>query len=57
MDDNSYEQRLEWRRKGATLSDKTACREFGLTRDEIYDAIGARARCNTARPPCTGTRG
>jgi hypothetical protein len=28
-------------RKGATLSDKTARQEFGLTRDEIYDAIDA----------------
>jgi chromosome segregation ATPase len=36
-----YEQRLEWRRKGATLSDKTARKEFGLTQDEIYDAIDA----------------
>lgn len=31
----------EWRRKGATLSDKTARQEFGLTQDEIYDAIDA----------------
>jgi hypothetical protein len=31
----------EWQRKGATLSDKTACGEFGLTQDEIYDAIDA----------------
>jgi len=31
----------EWQRKGATLSDKTACQEFGLTQDEIYDAIDA----------------
>jgi chromosome segregation ATPase len=36
-----YEQRLEWQRKGATLSDKTAGKEFGLTQDEIYDAIDA----------------
>ena len=28
----------EWQRKGATLSDKTARQEFGLTQDEIYDA-------------------
>jgi len=46
----------EWQRKGATLSDKTARQEFGLTQDEIYDAID-RARCSTARPTCTGTRG
>jgi len=31
----------EWQRKGATLSDKTARAEFGLTQDEIYDAIDA----------------
>jgi hypothetical protein len=41
MDDQSYELSLEWRRKGATLSDKTARQEFGLTQDEIYDAIDA----------------
>ena len=29
----------EWQRKGATLSDKTARKEFGLTQDEIVDAI------------------
>jgi hypothetical protein len=26
-----YEQNAEWQRKGATLSDKTARQEFGLT--------------------------
>jgi hypothetical protein len=31
----------EWRRKGATLSDKTAQEEFGLTREEIVRAIRA----------------
>jgi len=31
----------EWGRKGATLSDKTAQEEFGLTRDEIVRAIKA----------------
>jgi hypothetical protein len=31
----------EWRLKGATLSDKNARQEFGLTQDEIYDAIKA----------------
>ena len=36
-----YEQNAEWQRKGATLSDKTARQEFGLTQDEIYDAIEA----------------
>ena len=31
----------EWRRKGATLSDKTARKEFGLTQEEIEAAIEA----------------
>ena len=31
----------EWVRKGATLSDKTARSEFGLTQDEIIAAIRA----------------
>ena len=31
----------EWVRKGATLSDKTARAEFGLTQDEIVAAIRA----------------
>jgi hypothetical protein len=31
----------DWRRKGATLSDKTARKEFGLTQDEIEAAINA----------------
>jgi hypothetical protein len=31
----------EWRRKSATLSDKTARAEFGLTQDKINDAIRA----------------
>jgi len=31
----------EWQRKGATLSDKTARTEFGLTQDEIVRAIRA----------------
>lgn len=33
----------EWARKGATLSDKTACKEFGLTPDAIDNAIRAGA--------------
>jgi hypothetical protein len=33
----------EWQRKGATLSDKTAREEFGLTQDEILRAIRAGA--------------
>jgi hypothetical protein len=32
----------EWQRKGATLSDKTAREEFGLTQDEIIRAIRSR---------------
>ena len=31
----------EWGRKGATLSDKTARAEFGLTQDEIVAAVHA----------------
>lgn len=31
----------DWRRKGATLSDKTARKEFGLTQEEIEAAIEA----------------
>ena len=31
----------EWRQKGATLSDKTARKEFGLTQAEIDAAIEA----------------
>jgi hypothetical protein len=31
----------EWQRKGATLSDKTAQKEFGLTQDAILQAIRA----------------
>jgi hypothetical protein len=31
----------DWQRKGATLSDKTARKEFGLTQDEIVRAIRA----------------
>jgi hypothetical protein len=31
----------DWRRKGATLSDKAARQEFGLTQDEIIAAIRA----------------
>jgi len=32
----------EWQCKGATLSDKTARKEFGLTQDEIVEAIRTR---------------
>ena len=31
----------EWQRKGATLSDKTARKEFGLSQEEIEQAIRA----------------
>jgi hypothetical protein len=31
----------EWQRKGATLSDKTACAEFGLRQDELVEAVRA----------------
>ena len=31
----------DWQRKGATLSDKTARKEYGLTQDEIEQAIQA----------------
>ena len=31
----------EWQRKGATLSDKTARKDLGLTQDEIVQAIRA----------------
>jgi len=31
----------DWQRKGATLSDRTARKEFGLTEDEIVRAIRA----------------
>ena len=31
----------EWSRKGATLSDKTARKELGLTQEEIVAAIDA----------------
>lgn len=32
-------QNQEWRGKGATLSEKTARKEFGLTQSEIAEAI------------------
>ena len=31
-----------WQRKRATLSDKTARKEYGLTQDEIVEAIRAK---------------
>jgi hypothetical protein len=29
----------QWTTQGATLSHKNACREFGLTEDEIFEAV------------------
>jgi len=34
-----YEDNSIWTRKGATLSDKSARQEFGLTQQEIYAAM------------------
>jgi len=34
-----YEDTAIWTQKGATLSDKSARQEFGLTQEEIYAAI------------------
>ena len=42
----------EWQRKGATLSEKTARQEFGLTQDQIYDAMDGQA----AVPPSLHAR-
>ena len=36
-----HELDSEWQRKGATLSDKTAREEYGLTQDDIVRAIRA----------------
>jgi uncharacterized protein (DUF3084 family) len=36
-----YHRGEEWQQKGATLSDKTARQELGLTQDEIIRAIRA----------------
>jgi hypothetical protein len=38
---NANDRHDEWHRRGATMSDKNARKEFGLTQDEIYDAIDA----------------
>ena len=46
----------EWQRKGATLSDKTARQEFGLTQAR-FTTRSTRPRCSTAKPICKGTRG
>jgi hypothetical protein len=39
--DNRADLDSEWQRKGATLSDKTARKELGLTQDEIVQTIRA----------------
>ena len=36
-----YNEGSEWNKKGGTLSDKSARKEFGLTQEEIIDAIRA----------------
>ena len=44
----------EWQRKGATLSDKTARKELGLTQDEIVRAVRAgelQCRCIAEHAP------
>jgi len=41
MDDSDSNSDSDWQRKGATLSDKTTREEFGLTQDEIIQAIRA----------------
>jgi hypothetical protein len=44
----THESDSEWQRKGATLSDKTARKEFGLTQAEIVTA--GRHRGTTSQP-------
>lgn len=39
--DSEWERKLEWQRKGATLSAKTVEKEFGLKREQIVKAIRA----------------
>jgi hypothetical protein len=39
----------EWGRKGATLSDKTARSEYGLTQDEILASIHRRNWADSGR--------
>ena len=46
----------EWSRRGATLSDKTARKKFGLTQAEIEAAIDG-ASFSTESGSSTGTRG
>jgi hypothetical protein len=47
----------EWQGKGATLSDKTARKDFGLSQDEIVQAIETgklHYRCNSIERPRQG---
>ena len=37
---DSEEGKSVWVKKGATLSDKSARKEFGLTQEEIIEAVG-----------------
>jgi len=41
MDPFADDRDSEWQRKGATLSDKTTRHDFGLTQDQIVQAIRA----------------
>jgi len=36
---NPMEGKADWFKKGATMSDKSARKEFGLTQEEIYEGI------------------
>lgn len=36
---NPEQKRVDWFKKGATLSDKSAQKEFGISQEEIYKAI------------------
>ena len=45
-----------WRQKNETLSDKTAEKEYGLTRNEIYDTINA-GLCNFEKAVCMAVFG
>ena len=51
-----YKDDAIWTRKGATLSDKSARQEFGLTQEEIYAAIRA-GKLRYREQTCTATRG
>lgn len=36
---NPEQKKVDWFKKGATLSDKSAQKEFGISQEEIYKAI------------------